>query len=244
MGWKMQKSKNTSKKLKSSLSKITTKCEFCKKDFINQDSLVKHSCAKKKRWLVRDNKINQIGFNAFTQFFKISFPKQKDKTYRDFIDSRYYTTFINFASHAILLDGIDLSQYIKFLIKREYKIDDWDKAHVYQTYIKEKVLIESIDDAFVRSLKILKVCEDNIDIKIKDFFKEIDTDYGKVLLKSGKISPWMLFIMDGENLLSRFNEYDMNEIDFLLNVETWNKKMLINKKRVKELKDILKENYG
>lgn len=233
----MQKQKSTSKKLKNS----ENKCEFCKKVMESSDSLIKHNCQKKKRWMEKDTKINRIAYSAFERFFKINYPKQKRKEYREFIDSRYYNSFITFAKYLILLENIDISVFIDYIIKNQIPLSDWNSDYVYQSYIKEKIYREDIDDAFIRSMNIIKEWANDNDLSWKDFFKDVDKDYAKKLLSTGKLSPWVVFIFDGENLLSRFTTSDMNDIDFILNVETWNKKLTINKKRMKELRNISKE---
>lgn len=226
---------------KSKKLKNDHKCCFCKKSFVGEDSLIKHSCEKKRRWLEKDNRVNKIAFIAFERFFQIHYPSNTKKVYDDFINSRYYTSFINFSRHIYSLDNIDMMNYIDFIIKRQIPLNDWTSVYVYETYIKEKVLKESLDDAFIRSLKILNEWGYDQDESWRDFFKIVDKDYAKVLLRSGKLSPWMLFLCDGENLLGRFNDQDLLEIDFLLDFSYWNKKIALNKKRVDELKKIFEE---
>ena len=45
-------------------------CEFCKREFARESTVAKHICEYKHRWLEKDRRGNQIGFQAWLQFYK------------------------------------------------------------------------------------------------------------------------------------------------------------------------------
>ena len=67
----------------------TFHCEFCKKDFSYEKSLINHMCEKKRRWLWRDERYIRLGFTAFQKFYELTLRSKKPKTYREFMDSLY-----------------------------------------------------------------------------------------------------------------------------------------------------------
>lgn len=224
-----------------SLEKQTKiKCPHCKKALASEDALIKHYCEKKRRWLEKDSTINKVAFYTFQRFHNLNFPGKKEKNYEEFMNSRYYTSFINFSRHINSLDYIDKSQYIDYVIKHQIPLSNWSHTYVYEGYVKDKVLRESIDDAFIRSLQVLEEWSEEEEISWREFYNRANTSYIKILLKSGKLSPWIIFLENGEKILERLSISDINEIEFLLDGETWSRKLALNKKRIKQLNELIK----
>ena len=45
-------------------------CDFCNRKFLRESTIAKHICEYKHRWQEKDKRGNQIGFQAWLQFYK------------------------------------------------------------------------------------------------------------------------------------------------------------------------------
>ena len=63
-------------------------CEFCKKSFVRESSILTHMCEPKRRRLEKSERGVQLGFQAFVLFYQTLKPGAS-KTFDDFADSPY-----------------------------------------------------------------------------------------------------------------------------------------------------------
>src|SRR5271154_3563229 len=122
-------------------------CEFCPKTFTKESSLMAHSCTKKMRWLDKDNKNVIMGFTAWKRFYQLTKASGKTKTYKDFVDSKYYNDFVNFGRW--MNDGAILqpNAYVDYVIRGNFKLKDWTKNSIYDTYVRTTLIKEDPADA-------------------------------------------------------------------------------------------------
>ena len=135
---------------------VTSKfsCEFCKKSFSRERTLVSHLCEKKQRWLNKDHPGNRIGFQCWVQFYsKHSTSKTKNKTHEEFIYSPYYIAFVKFGSYCVDAKVINIPRYVDWLLKEQIKLDDWTSDRVYNRFLCEYLRIEDPFDAIYRGVE-------------------------------------------------------------------------------------------
>ena len=51
------------------VTKGTFTCEYCKKSFQKESTLLAHSCEKKRRWQAKDNQDVLVGFASYDLFY-------------------------------------------------------------------------------------------------------------------------------------------------------------------------------
>lgn len=229
---------------RSTKSKVTEdkhQCNFCKKTFVREASLIKHSCEMKRRWMEKDTRVNQLGFNTYVKFYELNYPGKRKKTYDEFMNSRYFTSFVNFGRHLYNLESVDVMMFVTYLIKNSVALSEWSKMYVYESYVREITKKESLEDAVIRNVLIMKEWSLENGTKWYNFFREVGIDYAKILIKTGRLSPWMLFIGPGDDLISRMSQQDLLDIQNLLDVELWSKKISLNKKPVANIVAMLRE---
>jgi hypothetical protein len=93
-------------------------CEFCKREFLRESTVMKHICEYKHRWLERDKHGSRMGFQAFLQFYAKHTASKKKKTQEEFIKSSYYTAFIKFGNYCVDAKVINPSRYVDWLLKK------------------------------------------------------------------------------------------------------------------------------
>lgn len=174
-------------------------CEFCKRGFAKELSLVNHSCEKKRRWFQRDEPHARLGFMAWSRFYELnSFGKSKEfrSSYRNFIDSQYYLAFVAFGRHIRDLNAVEPAKLIDYVIKNNLPLDKWTHDFVYEQYIRELTRQETAEQALERNVMLMKEWSMQTGENWFDFFRKINPNVGTMWVRSGRISPWVLYNVD------------------------------------------------
>ena len=66
-------------------NKTNYSCDFCNRKFLRESTIASHICEYKHRWQEKDKRGNQIGFQAWVQFYKSHTASNKNKTYLEYI---------------------------------------------------------------------------------------------------------------------------------------------------------------
>lgn len=216
-------------------------CEFCSKTFVKESSLMAHSCARKMRWLDRDNKNVIVAFSAWKRFYQLTQTKGKNKTYKDFVDSKYYGDFVNFGRWMNDTNVVHPNTYIDYMIRGNYKLKDWTKYSHYETYLKEMTMKEAPEDALERSIVYIQAWCKQANIDVDKFFDTISTNKLVDVLRAGRISPWLLFICsDSSEIFSKFDSSQVKLLDKLLDTKTWHYKLKKYQKEVNEYRELIR----
>ena len=78
-------------------------------------------------------------------------------------------------------------------------------------------------------------------ISIDKFFETISTNKLVDILRSGRISPWILFVCSSpEKILRNFDNSQMKLLDNLLDPKIWNMKLRKYQKEINEYKEMIR----
>ena len=205
------------------LSKNTFKCEYCKKSFQRESTLLAHSCEKKRRWQNKDNQDVLVGFSSYDLFYRIEM-QSKPKEYKDFVDSQYYTAFVKFGAYCINTRVIDQEQFTRWLIKNKAKLKDWPTDKMYLLFVQDHVKRESVERALERFV------EHAAETDYFDTFWESASGYVIAdWVEMGKISPWLLISSNrAQTALETMPAECMTRIANCIDADYWGKKRQMN----------------
>lgn len=200
-------------------------CKFCGTKFHKSSTLSTHMCVKKQRVLDADATGPRLGFRAFQRFFELTAQVKRPKTLEEFIESPYYIEFAKFGNHLANLKPLYIEKYIDFVIQNGVKLKDWTKDFVYDCYINDIVKKEPAISATERTIiEIVEWSEKN-NKQFVDFFYTISANEAAYMIKTGKISPWVLYLApSGESLMSSFNEDHAKIIGTIIDPGLWMRK--------------------
>jgi hypothetical protein len=216
-------------------------CEFCKREFARESTVLKHICEYKHRWIERDKQGNRIGFQAWLQFYQKNSASKKNKTYEEFIKSAYYTAFVKFGSYCVNINAINISRFADWLLKNQVKIDGWCSDTVYTKYLIEYLRHEDALDAIHRSVETTISMAVDAGIKPNHLLSYGNTNKICYAIATGKISPWMLYQSDsGVKFLETLNPDHARMIMDYINPEQWALKFHREPEHVRTVKEILK----
>jgi len=217
-------------------------CDFCKREFLRESTVMKHICENKRRWLEKDNQGNRIGFQTWLEFYKKNTSGKKNRTYEEFIRSAYYIAFVKFGNYCVNINAINISRFVDWLLKNQIKIDNWASDSTYTKYLVEHLRHEDPFDAIHRSVETcIKLAED-ANIQPHDMLRYGNTNKLCYAITTGKISPWLLYQSDsGTRFLDTLNEGHVKMIIDYINPEQWAIKFKRDMDVTKRVKDTIKE---
>lgn len=217
-------------------------CEFCKRSFIKETTLLKHICEYKHRWLERDKHGNRIGFQCWLQFYARHSASKKQKTYEDFIKSAYYTAFAKFGAYCVEINALNVPRYVDYLLKEKIKIDSWASDVNYNKFLVEYLAIEDPLDAVHRSVETCIDMSNDQHIEPNDVLRYGNRNRILYSITNGKISPWLLYQSEsGVKLLDELDPEQVKLVYDYINPVKWAMKFAKDDKKVNEVKVLLKD---
>jgi hypothetical protein len=229
----MKKTEETDKPLKYG-------CEFCKREFIKETTMLKHICEYKHRYLEKDRIGNRIGFQSWLDFYKKNTASTKHNTYEEFIKSAYYTAFVKFGAYCVSINALNINRFTDWLLKNQIKVDTWATDSVYTKYLIEYLRNEDPFDAITRSVQTTMDLAEKENILSKDYLRYGNPNKICHSITNGKLSPWILYHSDsGVKFLDSLNESHVKMVIDYINPELWKIKFNREPENVKTVKEIL-----
>lgn len=206
-------------------------CKYCKKSFAKESTLMTHMCEKKRRKMGEHDKVNRLAFNIWLKFYKFTVPaSKKPKTYDDFIDNRYYTSFLKFARHCLDLSPHDLEGFVDFVFRNAVKLDDWCKNYVYEMYVRENNKKESVDRAAERAILLMQNWSEQTGSTWTEFFDLVNTNQATQWIITGRISPWIIYGSNaGQRLVDRLSAEQLQLVAENIEPKYWQFRLARNK---------------
>lgn len=214
-------------------------CEFCSRSFLRESTIAKHICEYKHRWQDKDKRGNQIGFQAWIQFYKRNTANTKKRTYLDFIKSTYYNAFAKFGTYCVDSKVINVSRYVEWLLKNKISIDVWNKDTHYTNFLIEYLRQEDPLDAVARSVETLQELSIDEKLQYNDYLRYGNKNKICYNITTGRISPWMLYhSSSGLKFIDTLDESQVKLILEYIDPEKWAIKFKRNPDIVKTVKEI------
>jgi hypothetical protein len=215
-------------------------CDFCKREFLRENTIMKHICEYKRRWLGKESQGNRIGFQSWVQFYTKNTSSKKKRTYEDFIKSAYYTAFVKFGTYCVDVNVINVSRFVDWLLKNQIKIDTWCQDTVYTKFLIEYLRIEDPLDAIARSVQATIDLSEPERLLSKDYLRYGNSNKICYAITTGKISPWMLYHSDsGAKFLDKLDPTQVKIVIDYINPELWAIKFKREPENVQQVKELL-----
>lgn len=202
-------------------------CDYCKKSFSRESTLLVHMCERKRRIVVdQESKHVKLAFSVFQRFHEINYKGRKPKTFESFAESQLYGDFIRFGRYLLNLNAIDPKAFVDFLIKTEVKINKWQTPSVYETYIRELNKKETPMAAIQRNFMLMEQWANDTGENWIDFFRKIGPAQATLWIKSGRISPWILFTASSAaELFARLSDEQLELVQQNIDPDFWRVKL-------------------
>ena len=217
-------------------------CQFCNKSFKREKTLAVHLCEPKRRWINRDEKYVRLALIAYNRFYEITQGASKPKSHDTFMKSNYYLGFTKFGKHILNINAIDPEKFIDFVITTSVPLDKWTSDAVYETYIRELNKKETAERAVERGILLMQQWSREHDRPYNEFFREISRPRLIHWIKSGRISPWIIFnCTSGTQAIDALTDHELNMVNEYLEPTFWTRKFSTRKDDVEFVQMVLKE---
>ena len=205
-------------------------CKFCKTKFHKEITLQTHVCVKKRRNMEIDTPASRFGFRTYQRFYELTMAAKKPKTVQEFIDSPYYIDFVKFGNHLANLKPVYPEKFIEFVIKNSVDLKNWTKDYVYYTATAatDRTIVEIVEWTATNNVAFNK------------FFSHISANEAAHMIRSGKISPWVLYLSEsGGSLMDSFTADHTPIIGSIIEPGVWMRKFKQNDDDVTYIKTLL-----
>lgn len=220
-------------------------CSFCNKLFTRPSSLNVHICEPKRRWMNKDDKHVRIAFASWLHWCKktgLYMNKKAALTYDDFMKSSSYITFVKFGLFVEEYHLVNYLTYLDFMIKNNYKAQDWCKDSVYEYFVKMNIRQESVEDAIQRTVTFIEKWSADNGETWNDFFHQISSQQALDWLRAGRISPWIFFTSEkAQELMGHMTDEQILLLDRYLDIKWWSQAMRRKMKDKQFVEQIVKE---
>lgn len=224
------------------MNKQKYQCGHCKKAFSNERTLSAHMCVKKRRYLDKDNVASRMGLELFRRFYELNTASKKPKTVEDFIDSKYYASFIKFARYLMDIRPVDQARFVDFVFQSGVKDRDWCKDRVYESYVLDLLQKEPASRGLERTLQTMQSWGESTGNNFTEFFKQVAPSEATLMIRLGKISPWVIYLAEtADHLWTRLSEEQADMITNIIDPKIWRAKFQIKKDDCNFVREMLAE---
>jgi hypothetical protein len=224
------------------LTRMKFECQYCKKSFTKETTLMVHVCEKKKRYQSQNETGVQIGLRAYQKFYEISQGPGRVKTFDDFAASPYYRAFARFGQYCVSIRAINVPRFVEWLLKNNKKIDYWCKDSVYGEFLIDYLRIENAMDAIHRAIETSISWSEKTGHPLHDYVRYGNDNVLCHDIVAGRLSAWALYNSDsGIEFLSRLNEQQIAMIWPYVDADVWQKKIRDYADDAAAVRDILKQ---
>ena len=206
-------------------SKMSYQCEFCKKTFARETTIVSHMCEPKRRRMEQSDRGVQLGLQAYLQFYRMVQGGNKAKSFDEFADSPYYRAFVKFGRYCIDTAVINPPRMIDWLLKHNKKIDNWCSDKVYTEYLLYHLQHEAVDDALTRAIEFGIEWAEKNSAQPQDCLRYGNSNAVCYAITAGRISPWAIYnSKSGQQFLASLHPQQVEMIWSYINSDTWSRR--------------------
>lgn len=186
----------------------------------------------------RDTKHVKLGFIVFQRFHEANYIGRKAKTFEEFMRSPLYIGFTKFGKYVLTIDAINPKAFIEFIVKGNIQLKDWESPIIYETYVRELNKKETPGAAVERHFMLMQQWSMDTGEPMHDFFRKVAPNRAVQWIRSGRISPWVLFNCDSaQEMIDRFTEEQFKLVFSYLDPTFWDIKF----KRAQHDADVVRE---
>ena len=221
-------------------SEMTYQCEFCRKTFARESTIVAHMCEPKRRRMQQHERGVQIGFQAYLEFYRLMNKSSKARTYDDFAESPYYRAFVKFGRYCVDTGVINPARMIDWLLKNQKKIDQWCSDRIYTEYLIWYLQTESVADALARSVEYSIDWAERNQARPQDCLRYSSVNGTCYAITTGRISPWVIYNSEsGQEFLTQLSSEQLQIIWPYINSDVWQTKFDSNSEDLAYAREIL-----
>lgn len=211
-------------------------CEHCHKPFSKETALINHKCKQMERYEKIRTPEGQVALLAYQTWLKVQRRSVPDLS--TFANSATFTHFIKFGAWCIKA-RVNVEQYVRFMVNRGFNPSMWIRDDVITAFLSENDK-QHFQDELLDCVNVLFDLADAFDVDVSELYAVLTIDEIILMLKSGRLSPWIVFISSGfkQKIKAEATEEQMEEFNESFDVNVWQQR-LNNKELVQQVRRYL-----
>jgi hypothetical protein len=117
--------------------------------------------------------------------------KKKTVTSNNFLDSRYFKSFMTFADYVVSVNLSSPMYFIEYMCKCDFPPNMWGMADVYDRYMEHLDSLDPIAQS-AASARVIMNLADEYDIDVSEVFDVVPAATLLTLLETRHLSPYLV----------------------------------------------------
>jgi hypothetical protein len=169
-------------------------CDYCKKTFVREQSLMAHMCEPKRRHVEKDLPHVKLALRAYQMWWLSLNPtKLIPPPVTQFQKSELYSAFVRVGAWSQEHQVQQFDAWVNWHIKNQTAVDAWCDTPSYLMYLKDLLLTESHEQAVDRSLKTITHWHQATGHAWQDVFRKCSPAQMCGWIQQGRVSAWVLY---------------------------------------------------
>lgn len=210
-------------------------CKFCNTRFVHEDRFLRHHCKQMKRDEEFRSVLGQQAWVFYQNWMKAH--RRMVPAAKSFIHSKYFNSFVKFASFANKVHLPDTGAFIWLMKDKDILPTIWTNDQVYSMYLEfmdRKVAPKRHAEITINTLFDLS---DEHQCEVSDVFNHLTPNEVIMLLRGRRISPWLLLKSDKfkEFFLNATSQEEKIIMETIIRPDYWSKKFAANPDAIKSM---------
>lgn len=217
------------------------RCKYCHHVFVREDRYLAHKCKQMKR---EEEFKTPLGQTAW-QYYQLWLRKQKRMPPQptSFLTSKFYRTFINFATFAKSVDLPMPEKFIWLMVEKGWPPTLWTNDTVYTQYLEFLDYKTTPLEQVKLSIETLISYTNKHDVDVSEAFDKMLPTEVIHLIRIRRLSPWLLLFC--KSFKKMFRERVSVEqkviLETLIRPDHWAEKFAEHGKTIEKIKHYVEE---
>lgn len=215
-------------------------CKFCHTSFVYEDRFLNHKCKQMQRHEEFQTPLGQAAWIYYQEWMK-AYQRMVPRT-SSFLQSKFYTSFIKFATFVKQVNMPDTKLFIRLMKQRDLSPTLWTNDAVYTLYLevvdKQRTPLQHAKT----SIDKLYEFADEYHCNISEVFDHIQPAQIIQSLRQRQLSPWILLCSKKFMLFfSNMSHEERIIIETIVRPTTWSQRFKDHPKEHQTMKRFVSE---
>ena len=195
-------------------------CGYCHNTFVREGAFIKHKCKQMKRAEEIQTPLGQAGYSFYGKWNRAY--NRRVPAIQQFVDSKFYTVFVNCAKHHTLVKLADVDLFIKLMKQKDLPPNMWRRDEVYSLYLEYlDRQCDPIDRARITMNELCDIAEE-LQVPLDQVFTKFSVSETMELIRQRKLTPWILLKSSSfKQLLIRASPEERSIFENLIRPAYW-----------------------
>lgn len=216
-------------------------CKYCNRPFVLETRYMQHQCDQMKRTQLMQTPIGQAAWQYYQHWMRAY--KRMAPSADTFLTSRYFNTFVKFATHANQVQLPHINKFIWLMKEKDIQPTLWTNDQVYSMYIEFIDRNCSPIEQASLSVNTLLDLADHYAINVSDIFDRVTVNDIIQLIRIRQLSPWLLLCSRKFKIMfaQKASQEQQVIIETVVRPDYWVEKFEQHEQQIKTIKLLVDE---